>query len=189
MAMLLSCSSLSGKEKPEHSDVGFMFDENAVKHFSFPFEDESRRVVELLIKHSDAEGEQLIGVSRFILGHHPTLYVLYFEERAVVNFFYWGRNVGKGYIDYDKRAPYRMVEEFEVRGLCGVFGEVAESIWGFHVSKRSDGNWLICNEPFYLPAINGDDKEPAVSQLPFIAEYFDKHFWEGVVWNHYTYGK
>lgn len=184
--MLAACVTPPGKG--QHPDISFMFDEHTVNHFDYPFEDDSSEIVERLIRYSEDESMDLIGISRFILGHHPTMYILYFEDRAIVNFFYWGKNVGKGYITYGPDAPYRMVTEFENRGLCEPFDDATQSIWGFHVSRRSDGNWLICNEPFFLPAFK-DEMKPDVSRTPFIGKYFSENFGNRIVWNHYTYGK
>lgn len=184
LILLASCTSMQVED--DFTDIRFMFDENEVKNFDYPFEDNAREITELLIKYSESEKKGLVGVSRFILGRHPTMYVLYFEDRAVVNFFYWGSNVGKGYIEYSQGASEQMALEFEHRGLCGGFEE-EESIWGFHVSKNKIGKWIICNEPFNIPIL-GSDKDLEISETPFIGEYFDESFGKSIVWNHYTYG-
>ncbi len=165
-----------------------MFDSNEIKDFDYPFEDNATEIINSLIKYSESEKKELVGVSRFKLGHHPTMYVLYFEDHAIVNFFYWGTNVGKGYIKYDHGAPNKMASEFKRRGLCTPFEKKEGSIWGFHVSKKKNGKWVICNEPFSIPAIDSD-VELDVSKTPFIGEYFDDNFGKNIVWNYYSYGE
>lgn len=183
---LVSCTVHPNKD--EFSNIRFMFDANEIKNFDYPFEDYSKEIINLLVRYPESEKNELIGVSRFKLGHHPTMYVLYFEDQAIVNFFYWGKNVGKGYIRYDQGAPHKMASEFKKRGLCTAFQNKEGSIWGFHLSKDKNGKWLICNEPFNVPAL-GSEVELDVSETPFIGKYFDENFGNKIVWNHYSYGE